>query len=296
MENADTRETPEAKNTPPKEEEAFLFPKEYWEQGQAPANAQSIFDIPADREKLSEGDFSQLDWLTFQEFVKRDPAIAKEWIEVRIAINNGTKLTKEQVGLIMKMNHKNLSNADLSGHNLYGSSNADAIIRLIVDKMDDGTDISKFDLLSNNLWEKVPSDHSISGNSFQGGEYRGTNFSDAKFTYGTCWDKVDCTKANFSNANIPGVHFWGTNLENANFINANLQIALFSETNLEGANFSGANLKHAKFHNTNHEKANFEGAMLEGAEFINDENKTPQEESPKKGGIKGWFKKMFSRK
>jgi uncharacterized protein YjbI with pentapeptide repeats len=77
------------------------------------------------------------------------------------------------------------------------------------------------------------------------------------------WQFVDAPGADFSNLNLDGAVFAGSNLARANFTNASLNGAVFTEANLAGADFAGADLTGAHFEGATLQNIDQNGAVID---------------------------------
>ncbi len=83
------------------------------------------------------------------------------------------------------------------------------------------------------------------------------------------FERVNLSKIELTNKEIPFANFCGSYKENGDFSNANLSYCLFTDAFLDGTDFNGSNLQKTDFSRASLRCANFKNANLQGADFEN---------------------------
>lgn len=217
---------------PTPEELAFLFPREYWEEGKAPANAVSIFDVPV---SALEDPIDRNYWRNLKRLVSKDREIIINKIaEIRAAIDNELQLTQEQADLIVVAGLRRLERADFSGLDLVAA------------------DLTCAKLIGAKFFYTGLSMAHLSGADNAGAKFQYAK-ADEAFFEGATNDGAD-----FSYAKLDKAHFEDSANRRTKFFLANLTDADFKNTDNRGANFECAMIT----------RTDFEGANNEGASFI----------------------------
>ena len=252
---------------------------------QANLNRASLLKANLSKANLSK---ANLDYVIFsQATINRQTLIDRKSLQIYKIVNNfPLDRNFSQCDLsnsnLFRVNFTgaDLSNANLSNANLTNATLSEAYLT--------GADLSNANLTNANLTNTYLSHANLTKAYLGGALCCGTYFKDAdlsfvdfkttKFSEKTIIDlkwysvweivnygavKKNLTRADLSNANLPGVNFKEANLTGAKLQNAILRGSNFTDTNLVDADLTGANICAANFTNANLKKAKLKSAIAD---------------------------------